>query len=550
MRRSLAHAGQASASVAIDTMLSPVLGVFGVADVTQLPAAVLSKYESVKETLLNVPGMTPDQLASAMGPAVVNAGLAVFQGNPAAGVKMLYNAMLGVMAVAGGPIGAAVAGALDATQSILGAIGGYAHGAGDECQSCSQGGSIWYGGWDISQHKAPIHSTLPGSTTPDPRWIKWDNQTTHGPYVVGSDGKNDGQCADDMPTVQMSRWVCSQGQNTGLVSGNFLDLTSMLKGVEVRRYTGGLVFTGNVGLIEMVLAAGQKHTTTLVSPPQDGFDYAFAQQLAMLLEQYMNAQGPRPVTGGTQQTGPNQWSSIPSGPGEINLRDVIENMVYGWNAIHQPGKPVQLNRPYPVPKSTGGYYTGPNNTGFYVATTAPVPPGPNTDHNFWDPGYVPGDYARRYLLADPRSQDVPLMLNTGPLLQGIQDLFNMRPPAPTMKIEALRPGGGGKSSPAYAAAMRWPVCSAQRERLLAAAGLPDDCPTKPTAGVHLLPIKVAMPVKVAMPAQPPPRPAPSYVGLTALIGTGAALAFGLSWVALGALGVGAIVGAYEAWRAG
>lgn len=518
-----------SAGFNIDTMLSPVLGAFGVDDVSQLPAAVASKYDEVKQQLTNIPGMQPEQLASAMGPAIVNGVVDFAQGNGAAAAKMVYASMEAVMATAGGPIGAAVAAGIDATQDIMRAIGGTAHGAGDQCDQCRANGAIWYGAWNIAQHKAPATDVL-ADGSPDPRWVRWDNKTTRGPLVVGSDGNNDGQCADDLPTVDMSasginRWTCG-----GTVSGQFLDLPYMMNGLYVAKPSGPFAFLP--GASPMPVPEGTPGAAFITPYAPDSFDFAFAQQLTLLLEQYMNKPGPAPVVSSSQQVGPNQWISIPNGPSEINLRNVAESMLAGWNVTHQPGKRIQINRPWPTytPPVT---YTGPNNTGF-KSGGSPVA----QITTLWDPQRQPGDYVRRFILGDTRAQDVPLYLNTGPLLQSIQELFAMLPKSSGGLIHtSYKPGS---SAPGFTL----PSASAY-------AGYHSPAPP-----AHLAAMSLAMkssPALAAMAMQPAAAVAvrttkPSYVGLGTLVGVSGALTLGFPAAALGVLGVGAVAGYIEAIR--
>jgi len=526
------HVGQsvsASASTggAIDMMLSPVLDAFGAADVSQLPAAVGRKYEEVKKELLAVPGLTGDQLASAMGPAIVNGITALAQHNPAAATMLLYRGMESVMSMGGGPIGSAAAAGLDAVPAIVQMLGGTAHGAADECQACTSNGQMWYGGWDVWQHKAPVQPTQPDGT-PDPRWIKWDNKTTHGPLVAGAGGSNDGQCADDLPTVDMgtqglNRWVCTQsGPGTGYVSGQFLDLPYVLSGAWVGTPPSLKSFLGQAAPA-LPVPAGTPGAKFVQPFPKDGFDYAVAHTIMMLLEQYMNAQGPRPVVSASQQTGQNQFTPIPAGPGEINLRDVIENMVWGWNATHEPGTRIQLN--------TQGPTTYVTSTWQGKTSSMPV----EDIAAFWQGRVKTGDFARRFIMNDPRAQDVPLYLNTGPLLQSIRDLYGMMPTTAPPKKVVLLPikTVGGKPVPSN---------FATHAVLPPPIKVKPSSPTSHPTGLTLHP--GAAPSKSEIP--PPIKPSP--VGMITLIGASAALAYGVPYVALPILGVGAIVGLVQALR--
>src|SRR5208337_3524183 len=114
--------------IQFDFVLNPVLAAFKVSDISELPAAVKSKYDEVVNNLQNFPGMTTDALASALGPALANAGLELLKGNPAGAQQIMYNSLMGIMSTAGGPIGSAVASGLEILPTILEAIGGTAQG--------------------------------------------------------------------------------------------------------------------------------------------------------------------------------------------------------------------------------------------------------------------------------------------------------------------------------------------------------------------------------------------------------------------------------------
>jgi hypothetical protein len=403
----------------LDDILKPVCIAFNVDDPGKLPAAVKSKYEEVKNNLTNVPGMSEDQVAAALGPALVDGSIGIFNGHPEAMANAIQNTLKGIMVTAGGPVGAAFVAGSDMLVSILGTIGGTAHGVGDNW--APKPGEIWYGGWQIAggnlTHKPPKSAINPVTFQPDPRWIPWTNSktksyqipdTANGNKPVVSDGKPVYR-SDDMPTIP--NVIAYPDTGVPVVTGQFYWLPAVLNGVP--KVLGGTYFPY----------------------PKDSFDYAFAHALTVALEQYLNVQGP------------SLTYDSPPPHNAMNLRDMLENMLQGWNSIHLPGNKILLNDPKRV-KSTTATTTFANKTTTTTTLDAPdlIPQNPKI-----------GDLATAIIMRDPRDwqwdgdpsasfgganktgyvPDYPIYLHTGPLLQSIGELFSMKP-APAQGV-VLRP---------------------------------------------------------------------------------------------------------------
>ena len=415
-------------AITFDFVLNPVLTAFKVSDISQLPAAVQQKYNDVVNNLQNVPGMTTDDLASAMGPALANAGLAVLSGNPGAAGQMLYNSLMGVMTTAGGPIGSAVAMGLSALPSILQAIGGTAQGGQGNVYNASPNGEIWYGAWNLSRKDAPLSPS-------DSRWVPWTNTKSRTPITeIDSDGTwyvaGDDLAILNAPYPVTSGPLVSKKQ---VINGYSYD-SPHLSTVNVPYGTGRSLDIGED--VQYVEGTGSGVTgrfawlpAVFQDYPKDSFDYAVAQHIAGLLEQYYNAQGPGIIPPLYIDS-----SVVPIGsfgnPGytpsqaEMSLRDMVESMLIGWNATHLPGNPIQLNGTDRLISKTTTFG---NKT-----TTQRVFPS-----SLLHQRRRVGDVAAYCLLGDPRDQDKVLMLNTGPLLPSLVALYNSAPPP--IKIVLTKP---------------------------------------------------------------------------------------------------------------
>ena len=427
----------------LDDVLKPICIAFNVEDAGHLPAAVKSKYDEVKTQLLNVPGMNEDQVAAALGPALVNSVVDFFNNNPRAAAEGMYNCMKGILATAGGPIGAAFVTASDMLVSILGMIGGTAHGVGDNW--APPPGEVWYGGWQIAggsiTHKPPVAAVNPVTGQPDSRWIPWTNAKTKSYQVQDSvnhkpafDGNIPVYRSDDMPIVENVE--AYPGTGVPMITGKFGWLAKIIFGFDKKNAMSGIT------PIVTWVAGNENRHGSIMPYPENSFDYAFAHALTLVIEQYLNVQGP------------SLTFASPPEHSAMNLRDMLENMLAGWNMIHLPGNKILLNDPKKIVTNTQtSTWQGKQQTTTTLIAPAFIPQNPKigdlataiimNDPRDWQySGNNPGDSFSN-TVATGYSPDYPIYLHTGELLQSIKSLFSMKPDPsmiPKDPVIILRPG--------------------------------------------------------------------------------------------------------------
>lgn len=261
----------------LDQIFQLVLDHYQAADPSQLPEPIKSNWSKAKlfvDDKITSLGIDSNAVASALGPSVAGMIGGILKNDSAAAGEAVIAGMVGVAALVGGPIGMVMGAGVAAIESAIFAVAGQAQGGKGVCDACPP---QMYGGFDLAVEKPPTGAT-------DPRWIKWTNQT---PRKMDNDKKI--VCSDDCPIGSSS--VPSDYIWCGVSSG--------------------LRVSGLYGWLPWLIKAY----------PQDSYDGTLAQLTAMLLEKYINAQGPMP-------------SIVNNGGPLINLRDVAERLLDGWNAIH------------------------------------------------------------------------------------------------------------------------------------------------------------------------------------------------------------------------
>jgi len=366
-----------------DDVLVNVLTTYGVADSAQLPTDVQSAYRDAQVFLRrqaqNLMG-GDNALTGAVGSIAANAAGALLAGDPAAAGMAVFQGAVSAMAMFGGPVGAAAALGIEIFLAAMKALP-QAHGGGGYCAAAC-GDVPWQGAFILGQDSPPRSPS-------DPRWVHWDNASPRA-FDRGKvvNGKPTITCSDDLPTI-------GGVQNCS---------------------TRNVTVTGNFTWLPHILATRKR----------DSFDYALAQQVVVLLEKYLNAQGPCPTT---------MWGV----PGSVNLRDVAEGLIAGWNATHDVGgEPGAI--PYDVDyrdhlEDVEGFHGS-----HYKAPTAKALMERSPDE--W-----PGSLAGYFIANDPRDKSEIPQLHNGPPVKELRVLVTPKKDPRSGRLPVGLGSGGAPPPP-------------------------------------------------------------------------------------------------------